>query len=29
VADLYNQVVRAYPNILVPMRPRVRIPLSA
>ncbi len=29
VADLYNQVVRAYANILVPMRPRVRIPLSA
>jgi len=29
VADLYNQVVRAYANILVPMRPRVQIPLSA
>lgn len=29
VTDLYNQVVRNYANILVPLRPRVRIPLSA
>ena len=27
VQDLYNRVVRAYANVLVPLRPRVRIPV--
>ncbi len=27
VADLYNKVVRAYANVLVPIRPLVTIPL--
>lgn len=29
VPDLYNRVVRAYPNVLVPLRPRLRIGLSS
>ncbi len=29
IPDLYNRVVRAYANILVPMQPRLRIPIQA
>ncbi|HEX4951766.1 MAG TPA: S8 family peptidase [Thermoanaerobaculia bacterium] len=29
VPDLYNRVVRAYPSILVPLRPRLRIGLTS
>jgi hypothetical protein len=27
VADLYDRVVRAYANVLVPLKPQIRIPV--
>jgi hypothetical protein len=29
VPDLYNQVVRAYANVLIPVKPRLRIQVQS